>query len=245
MNSIIVEGHRGWRSDYPENSLVSFEAAMDLGVDAFEFDIRMSKDGVPVIMHDSDTWRVSGEHAVIEEMTLAEIKKLDIGSKIYGEKFAGTRVPTLKEVLTLVCSKNPHFKLGVEFKAYDEHCVDISVDMLKAFGLFENCWFYCFNARIIKYIKTKYNGRTMGYPDFKMKEFEADSYKYYDELGLSTAFLNSEILSVYLDKGLPIHFYCADDEETVRLAISKNASLITANNPVPLMKVLGRKINLK
>lgn len=49
MNSIIVEGHRGWRSDYPENSLVSFEAAMDLGVDAFEFDIRMSKDGVPVL----------------------------------------------------------------------------------------------------------------------------------------------------------------------------------------------------
>lgn len=241
MKKIIVEGHRGWRSDYPENSLISFEAAMDLGVDAFEFDIRMSKDGIPVIMHDSDTYRVSGEHVVIEESTLEQIKKLDIGTKIYGDKFAGTQVPSLEEVLSLVRSKNPNFKLGVEFKSYDEHCVDISVGMLKEYGLFDNCWFYCFNARIIKYIKTRYNGRTMGYPDFQMKEFEPDSYGYYDEIGLSTAFLKSEILDIYLKKGMPIHYYCADDEQTVRLAILKGASLITANNPVPLLEVLGRK----
>ncbi len=240
MNTIIVEGHRGYRSKYPENSLVSFEAAMDLGVDAFEFDIRMSKDGVPVIMHDSDTYRVSGEHVVIEESTLSRLKELDIGKKLYGEDFAGTRIPTLKEVLALVKSKNPEFKLGVEFKSYEENCVDISVSMLKEYGLFHNCWFYCFNARIIKYIKTRYNGTTMGYPDFQMKEFEPDSYKYYDEIGLDTKFLNSEILDIYLKKGLPIHYYCADDEKTVRSAIQNGASLITANDPVPLLKVLGR-----
>ncbi len=240
MNDVIVEGHRGYRSKYPENSLVSFEAAMDLGVDAFEFDIRMSKDGVPVIMHDSDTYRVSGEHVVIEESTLCELKKLDIGKKLYGDKFEGTRIPTLEEVLALVKSKNPDFKLGVEFKSYDEYCVDISIAMLKEYSLFYNCWFYCFNARIIKYIKIRYNGRTMGYPDFQMKEFEPDSYKYYDEIGLDTKFLNSEILGIYLKKGLPIHFYCADDEQTVNAALKNGASLITANNPVPLMKILGR-----
>lgn len=241
---IIVEGHRGWRSKYPENSLVSFEAAMDLGVDAFEFDIRMSLDGVPVIMHDSDTWRMSGEHVIIEQTTFEDLKKLDIGQKNYGEEFAGTRIPSLEEVLKLVHAKNPDFKLGVEFKSFDEHCVDVSVAMLKEYGLFDNCWFYCFNARIIKYIKTRYNGRTMGYPDFQMKEFEPDSYSYYDELGLSTAFLKSEILEIYQKKGLPIHFYCADDKETARLAIEKGASLITANNPVPLMELLNRNMNI-
>lgn len=240
--SILVEGHRGWRSKYPENSLVSFEAAMDLGVDAFEFDVRLTLDGVPVIMHDPDTRRMSGEYFVIKETNFEDLKKVDIGKKNYGEEFAGTRIPSLEEVLKLVYSKNPNFKLGVEIKSSDEHCVDVTVAMLKEYGFFDNCWFYCFNARIIKYIKTRYNGRTMGYPDFQMKEFEPDSYSYYDEIGIDVDFLKSEILDIYLKKGLPIHFYCANDKETARLAIEKGASLITADDPVPLMELLNRKI---
>ena len=81
----------------------------------------------------------------------------------------------------------------------------------------------------------------MGYPDFQMQEFEEDSYKYYDEIGLSMKVLRSEIAHVYLNKGLPIHAYCADNEEDVRLSIDSGASLITANDLEPIFKVLGRK----
>ena len=238
--NIYVEGHRGWRSDYPENTLPSFEAAMDLGVDVFEFDIRTANDGTLVISHDDDLFRCSGVHAFISEMTLEEIKKIDVGSHVH-PNFGPAYVPTLEEVLKLVVSKNPNFKLGVEIKTFTEECVDKSVALLKQYGVFENCWFYCFNARIIKYIKQKYNGRTMGYPDFQMKEFEADSYDYYDEIGISMAVMHSEVFHIFKAKNLPIHFYCANDEKTVKECIDNGASLITADNPVPLMKVLGRK----
>ena len=119
--------------------------------------------------------------------------------------------------------------------------VDLTVALLKEYGCFEDCWFYAFNGRIIRYLKEKYNGRTMGYPDFQMQEFESDSYEYYDEIGISMSIMRSEVLPIYKAKNLPMHFYCANDERTVRECIAHGAALITADNPVPLMKVLGRK----
>ena len=239
MNHIIVEGHRGYCAKYPENTLISYNAAIDLGVDAFEFDIWLSKDKVPVISHDDKPTRTTGTERFLRDMTLSEIKELDAGA-LFDSKFIGERVPTLKETLDLVKNKRPDMWLGVEIKECTEETVDIAVAMLKEYGFFERCWFYCFNARIIKYLKKKYNARTMGYPDFQMSEFEEDSYVYYDEIGLSMNLLRSEIFPIYLAKGLPMHMFCADTTKDVALAAEKGASLITANNPVPLLKYLGR-----
>lgn len=237
--NVIIEGHRGWRAKYPENTLISFCAAIELGVDAIEFDVWLSKDKVPVIMHDANTLRITGHDDAITEQTLAELKKLDAGSH-KGAEFAGERIPTLRETLELAHSLRPSLRLGVEIKDFREEAVDMTVAMLKEFGFFDGCWFYCFNARIIRYIKERYNGRTMGYPDFQMKEFKPDSYSYYDELGLDMNLVRSENFPIYKSMGLPIHMYCADNKEDVRLCIERGASLITANDPIPLMRILGR-----
>ncbi len=239
MNQIIAEGHRGYRSKYPENTLISYQKAIELGVDAIEFDVWLSQDGVPVISHDQSLLRMTGTDALITELTLSEIKKLDVGS-CKASEFAGEQIPTLKETLELVSAMRPSLRLGVEIKDFREKAVDNTVALLKEYDFFEDCWFYCFNARILKYIKTVYGGCTMGYPDFQMKEFEADSYDYYDEFGLELKLVKSEIFPVYQAKKLPIHMYCADTEEDVRMCIARGASLITANDPVPLLKVLGR-----
>ena len=73
----------------------------------------------------------------------------------------------------------------------------------------------------------------MGYPDFFMAEF--CGYEYYDELGLSMGLVKSEILPFYMAKGLPVHMYCADTEEDVRLCAELGANLITANEPTALL----------
>lgn len=240
MNTrIIAEGHRGWRSKYPENTLVSFRAAIEGGADAIEFDVWLSKDGVPVIMHDANTKRITGYDGLVTEQTLDEMKALDAGRHM-GEEFAGEQIPTLEEVLTLVQALRPTLRLGVEIKDFREIAVDQTVALLQRYGFFDACWFYCFNARIIRYIKETYGGRTMGYPDFQMREFESDSYDYYDEIGLELKYAKSEIFPIYRDKGLPIHMYCADTEEDVLFCMENGASLITANDLEPLLHVLGR-----
>jgi len=209
-------------------------------VDAVEFDIWLSKDKVPVLMHDGNPWRTCGVDSHLRNMTLAEIKKLDPCSfRKFGEIFRGqVQVPTLYELLDLVKAKQPELKLGVEIKEYTEETVDITVKALKEYGVFENCWFYAFNGRIIRYLKETYNARTMGYPDLQMQEF--DGYNAYEEIGISMSIARSEAGNLYMSKGFPMHMFCADTEEDVNFCIEKGASLITANDPRPLLKVLGR-----
>ena len=246
MKNIIVEGHRGYCAKYPENTLISFEAALDLGVDAIEFDVWLTSDKVPVLMHDGNALRTCRVNRHLRDMTLAEVKELE---PCYEDKFGdtykgkGVTVPTLTELLILCRDKRPDIKLGVEIKEYTEENVDLTVALLKEYGFFDTCYFYAFNGRIIKYIKEKYNGRTMGYPDFQMKEFAPDTYSYYVELGLAMNIAKSELLPHYRAKNLPIHMYCADNEADVRFCIENGADLITANDPVPLMRVLGRKVD--
>ncbi len=241
MKNIVTEGHRGFCARYPENTLPSFEAALDLGVDAVEFDVWLTADKIPMIMHDGNALRTCGVDKHLRDMTYAEAKKLDAGyEKKFGDKYInqGITVPTLEEVLKLCTTKRPDIMLGVEIKEYTEENVDLTVALLKKYNIFERCYFYAFNGRIIRYIKEKYNGRTMGYPDFQMKEF--DGYDHYVEIGLSMNIVKSEILPIYIAKDMPIHMFCADTAEDVELCIQKGADLITANDPVPLLKCLGR-----
>ena len=172
-------------------------------------------------------------------MTLEEVKALDAGAK-FSPEFAGERVPTLEETLKLARSLSDTIRLGVEIKDYDEATVDKTVPLLKEYGFFEGCWFYCFNAQILKYIKQRYNGRTMGYPDFQMSGFEPDSYDYYDEIGIAMNIARSEVYGVYAGKGKPVHIYCADNDADVEFALSLSPALITANDPPALMRALGR-----
>lgn len=239
MQKIIVEGHRGFCAKYPENTLVSFSRAIDIGVDAIEFDVWLSKDKVPVIMHDGNTYRSTGKDAYLRDLTLEEIKELDAGGK-FNPEFRGEKVPALRELLNLVKSRKPELLLGVEIKEYTEETVELTVAMLKEFGFFEQCYFYCFNARILRYLKQKYNARTMGYPDFQMSEFTPDSYNYYDEIGIAVSIMHSEVFPIYQAKNLPMHIYCADDSKTVKEAIEHGATLITANNPLPLIEYIGK-----
>ncbi len=244
MNPITVEGHRGYCAVYPENTLPSYRAAIALGVDAIEFDVWLSADKVPLLMHDGNARRTCGVDRHLRDMTYEEIRTLEPAYREkFGDKYAGQgiRVPTLRETLELgEALRGGTLLYGVEIKEYTEECVDLTVALLKEFGVFDRCYFYAFNGRIIKYIKTKYNGRTMGYPDIQMGEFPPDGFDYYEEIGLSMMFVRSELCAFYRAKGLPMHMYCADNEDDVRLCIERGASLITANDPVPLLTVLGR-----
>lgn len=243
MSEILVEGHRGYCAEYPENTMISFKAGIELGVDAIEFDVWLTADKVPVLIHDGNCSRTCDQNVHVRDLTLEEVKRLEpCYTKKFGDKFknCGIDIPTLEELLITCRDSYPHIRLGVEIKEYTEETVDLTVALLKKYGFFDSCWFYAFNGATIRYIKEKYNGRTMGYPDFQMGAFAPDTYSFYDDIGLNMNIVRSEIFPIYAAKGLPMHLYCADTAEDVRLCMERGAALITANNPVPLMKLLGR-----
>lgn len=90
--------HRGASDQAPENTFAAFNKAVDLGATSLECDIALTKEGVPIIIHDSRLERTTNGTGPVSSLTLEEIKVLDAGSW-YSEEFAQQRVPTLAELL--------------------------------------------------------------------------------------------------------------------------------------------------
>lgn len=93
-----IIAHRGASHDAPENTLAAIRLAWQQNADAVEIDVRLSRDGALVVMHDDNTRRTAGHDAKIAAQTLEELKRLDAGSW-KGAPFAGETIPTLGEVL--------------------------------------------------------------------------------------------------------------------------------------------------
>ncbi len=110
----VIVGHRGDRAEAPENTMPSLELAMD-ELDFVETDVQLSRDGVPVLFHDTDLERVTGDRRSVGELDLAELAELDVGAW-YGREFAGERMPTLAQFLDALAARETARAL-VELKA--------------------------------------------------------------------------------------------------------------------------------
>jgi len=100
--TIDVIAHRGDSAHAPENTLASFRQAISAGADWFELDCHMTSDGHIVVCHDDRLKRTGGLDMAIAELTLEEVRRVDVGSW-FSSRFAGERVPTLGEALDLAC----------------------------------------------------------------------------------------------------------------------------------------------
>jgi glycerophosphoryl diester phosphodiesterase len=94
---MLTIAHRGASAFYPENTLRAFIAAAELGVDMCEFDVRMTRDGEVVVIHDATVNRTTDGRGRVGAMSAAAIKRLDAGVR-FGAEFRGERIPTLGEV---------------------------------------------------------------------------------------------------------------------------------------------------
>lgn len=114
-----VIGHRGAAAYAPENTLAAFHRAAELGVDAFEFDVRASKDGVAMVFHDPVLDRTTDQRGPVASRTADELKLADAGYRFTGNggktfpwRDMGVRIPTLREVVTAF----PSMPLLIEIK---------------------------------------------------------------------------------------------------------------------------------
>lgn len=99
-----VIGHMGSCADRPGNTLAGIRRAIESGAHVAEVDVRTTKDGVLVCLHDPDVDRTTDGKGKVAELTLAEVKKLDAGVR-FDAKYKGERVPTFREVLELAKGK--------------------------------------------------------------------------------------------------------------------------------------------
>lgn len=120
----LIIAHRGASAHAPENTLASFQMAIDAGADGVELDVRLAKDGVPVVIHDRNLKRLAGRGDLVADLTTRELAAVDVGShfnsmfpKHAHEEFVGVGIPTLAEVLALFAKSGVvHVELKVDKK---------------------------------------------------------------------------------------------------------------------------------
>ncbi len=108
----LVCAHRGRSGVAPENTMAAFEAAIAIGADFLELDVRRTADGEIVCIHDATVDRTTDGSGLVAEMTLAQVRALDAGSW-KGAAFAGQRIPLLREVLETIA---PRMVVDIEIK---------------------------------------------------------------------------------------------------------------------------------
>lgn len=88
--------HRGFSGQYPENTMLAFEKAVEAGADGIELDVQFSKDGKLVIMHDESLLRTAGIDGFVKDYTLEQLKAMDVSGK-WGDRYGKMEIPTLRE----------------------------------------------------------------------------------------------------------------------------------------------------
>lgn len=150
MSHIDVISHRGANIYAPQNTLPAFKKSLEIGVDGFETDIHITKDGQLVLCHNYTIDSTSDGKGSISQMTLAELRNYDFGS-YFSPKYIGTRIPTMDEFLSLV--ENADIKvLNIELKSPKENetaIVSETIRLVKEHGLFEKLLISSFDPKLL------------------------------------------------------------------------------------------------
>ena len=161
---IILAAHRGDRKHFPENTMPAFEAALRMGADMIETDVHMTRDGELIIMHDRNPLRTTGHDGWTNEMTLEEIRQLDAGAP-FSPDFAGTPVPTVRELLELV--RGTDMLVNWELKDYPDEvgesfameAADKLIALLEEYQFAEQSMLNTFSDRVLEHIVEKHGHR--------------------------------------------------------------------------------------
>ena len=148
----MVIAHRGGSALAPENTLAAFRRALEVGADGVELDVRLTKDGRVVVIHDRRVDRTTTGNGLVGSYMLEELKCLDAGSW-FDPQFGGERVPTLEEVFEALPG---NFPIYVELKVRGHGAWPLVVrvvDLIRRFGRWESTMVASFNPVAVAFLR--------------------------------------------------------------------------------------------
>lgn len=147
-NSIVmIAAHRGAHLEDPENSMAAFRKSVELGIDIIELDVRCTKDGVLVLVHDKTVDRTTNGKGNVKDLTFEEIRKLRLK---HNGQLTEEVVPTLEEALNFAKGK---IMIDLDIKAAD--CIESIMETVNKTNTADQCLFFVGEAEHAKKIKEK------------------------------------------------------------------------------------------
>lgn len=236
----MIMAHRGYSAKAPENTLPAFKMCMDEGFTAAELDVQMLKDGTIIVMHDDNLKRTTGLSKNVWDVTYDEIKDLDNGT-FFDKSFAGTKIPTLDEVLKLAGSGENKLYLNIEIKrnGHDEGITQRVVDIILDNDYLNYCDITSQDYKTLEevrqvnpYVLTAYTSVVgMG---------EMESLDAADIISIQETFATFENVERLHRAGKRVFVWTVNERETMKKLVSLNVDAILTNDPALCKTVIDQ-----
>lgn len=221
----VVYGHRGAAAEFPENTLAGFRRALELGIEGIELDVHLSKDGVPVIIHDETVDRTTNAEGAVADFTVEELRALDAGD--------GEYVPTLAEVLDLVGDR---LLVDIEIKA---NAAGEAV-LAEIKGRDTRWLISSFDWDVLRYVRSVDKDAELWVLAVGASD---DALAAVDEVGASALAiwqraLDEDIAKMLVERSIPFWPWTVNDPEQARQLIEWGAFGICTDEPTRLQQAL-------
>lgn len=151
-----IYAHRGASQYAPENTLAAFQLAYDMKADGIETDVQLTKDRIPILIHDECLDRTTDGLGYVKDYTLAELKELDAGSW-FSKEFTNTKLITLEEFLKWIRYKPLYLNIELKNNKIDYDGLETIVyDMVKEYQLVDRTTLSTFSRKSVQRLK-KFN----------------------------------------------------------------------------------------
>ena len=239
---MIVFAHRGASGDYPENTLLAFQKAIELGASGIELDVHKTKDNQIVVIHDEDMERTFKGKGLIIDHTLEELRSIP-SRKLEFRKNKVCTICTLKEVLELLTIQS-HILLNIELKtdeiAYEGIERD-TIELVQEYGMDQRVIFSSFNHESIKkckeiapHIKT---GALYHYQIPNIVEYALALGA--DAIHPNVELVTKELIEKCHENNLLVNTYTVNSPKHMRLLIQGNIDGIFTDYPELLLEVMN------
>jgi glycerophosphoryl diester phosphodiesterase len=233
---VTIFAHRGASKDAPENSLSAFRLAGQMRTDFVELDVQESRDGVVVVVHDSDLMKAGGSPIKIWDATAAELRAVDIGSSA-GARFKGERVPTLAEALD-VCKGVSRMDIELKYYGHDERLEERVVETVEAAGMEKNIVTMSLKIDMVAKMKKLRPGWTSGL--LSARALGDLSRVPADFLAVEKTMATRRFIRAAHRAGKPVYVWTVDDPARMIRMIGLGVDGLITNRPDVAREVLDR-----
>lgn len=232
IEDVKLTAHRGFSGIAPENTLVAFEKAGEYGFYATECDVHLTKDGVWVIYHDDNIFRLTNGYKNIEEATYEELQEYVIDNGVNVDYYPNQKIPTLEEYL-IIC-KDMKIIPQIEIKNGSKEKLQEILDLLEKYELKENAIIISFKGDMIKKVRELDEKIELWYlveeiTEENINECKDNNYK----LAFNHKKNDEEIIKTAISKGLTLCAWTVDDLETLKSLYNLGVKYITTNAIIP------------
>ena len=240
-----ITSHRGFSAKAPENTLPSIQAAIDSGVsDYAEIDVQQTSDGVVVLTHDTNLKRCTGLDANVHDIPYEQLRTLDASKGYTGQdadRFAGTPIPTLEEVIRL-CKANG-LKLNIEIKGNTPTLEQETVRIIRENEFGDQCIITSLRYDALEKVKALDPGLKTGYI-MAMGVGNYYDLAAADIFSVESTFVTADMVNALHLRGKQVHAWTIDEKENAQRMIRLGVDNLITGDPQMVYDVIQNKEGL-